>query len=64
MPMVVSVENVFYFLHLNLVAVQQHPQNLMEEHHHLKLNYIKKKEREMFPYIPGASSGGGLSLLS
>jgi hypothetical protein len=61
--MQVSVENVFYFLHPNLVAVQQHPQNLIEEYRHLKINYLTE-EIYLFVEIPCASSGGGLSLLS
>jgi hypothetical protein len=37
----VSVEIIFDFLHVNPVAVQQHPQNLME-HLHLNIIPIKK----------------------
>jgi hypothetical protein len=52
MLMQVSVGNVVDFLHLNLVAVQRHPQNLMQEHLHLKINYIKKtKIYSFFIYL-------------
>jgi hypothetical protein len=61
--MPVSVGNVVDFLHLNLVAVQQHLQNLRQEHLHLNINNLKKR-KIIFLNIPDGSAAGGLSLLS